>query len=588
MLGMAATVFEPATYNTNMMDVDYDSGVANATPATSAGSSTTVANKRRASSALMAGGDSIAPASSSSFMSCDFYANKKASALFTRPSALSLDDGNLEAEDMMEMADLAYFSHAAFADDRVCFDDMPEELVYLIFTFLHGSDIANGVQKVCRNWRRLALDDQLWLDLLRRSQMDSKSADAACEVQLAEEQLTKPAQKSWKWLYQSRNLTISDLARISSTSVVGRHESAEYIYEGEWKDGKHHGHGRKTWKNIKSEEAKEENGDANGLVEGAAADAAAPETNQQSVADQHQQSLPKRAAQPKRKPVLPYYEGEWKEGKEHGKGKRLFEEDHYYEGEWKEGDREGFGFYHWPNKTFYEGEFKEGFRHGHGTYTWSEKAKYIGQWQKGIEHGKGVRTWADGDRYEGDWVHGTRTGYGLYSWPNGSSYEGKWLQCAHEGYGVYKWPDGRTYKGNFSANKKHGVGEYYWPDGAMFAGNWRNGVRHGDGTMVWPDSAKFQGEWNFDRRGDGRYFGTDSREVPQTIGASWAKKYDYYFAMPMDMWEQIYLPEINKLIRDKKQREQEEEETRRMNLEFTQKGREDPRAWGKNALNSRS
>jgi hypothetical protein len=96
-------------------------------------------------------------------MTCDFYANKKASALFTRPSALSLDDGNLdlEAEDMMEMADLAYFSHAAFADDRACFDDMPEELVYLIFTFLHGSDIANGVQKVCRNWRRLALDDQV-------------------------------------------------------------------------------------------------------------------------------------------------------------------------------------------------------------------------------------------------------------------------------------------------------------------------------------------------------------------------------------------------------------------------------------------
>lgn len=574
MLGMAATVFEPATYNAAiMMDVDYGSD-ANAT-----GSTTTIANnKKRGSSSLMVAG------SAPSFMTCDFYSNKKAAALFTRPSSINqLDDDTLEteAEDMMEMADLAYFTTGAFTD-RACFDDMPEELVYLIFTFLHGSDIANGVQKVCRNWRRLALDDQLWLDLLRRTEQKSEFA----------EELTKPAQKSWKWLYQSRNLAISDLARIGAMSVVGRHESAEYIYEGEWKDGKHHGHGRKIWKNVKSEEAKEENGDdGNALVEGtAAADAAAPETNQQSVADQHQQSLPKRAAAQakRRQPVLPYYEGEWKEGKEHGRGKRLFEEDHYYEGEWKEGDREGFGFYHWPNKTFYEGEFKEGFRHGHGTYTWSEKAKYIGQWQKGIEHGKGVRTWADGDRYEGDWVHGTRTGYGLYAWPNGSSYEGKWLQCAHEGYGVYKWPDGRTYKGNFSANKKHGVGEYYWPDGAMFAGNWRNGVRHGDGTMVWPDSAKFQGEWNFDRRGAGRYFGTDSREVPQTIGASWAKKYDYYFAMPMDMWEQIYLPEINKLIREKKQRELEEEETRRMNLEFSQKGREDPRAWGKNALTSRS
>jgi len=198
-----------------------------------------------------------------------------------------------------------------------------------------------------------------------------------------------------------------------------------------------------------------------------------------------------------------------------------------------------------------------------------------------------VRTWADGDRYEGDWVHGTRTGYGLYAWPNGSSYEGKWLQCAHEGYGVYKWPDGRTYKGNFSANKKHGFGEYFWPDGAMFSGNWRNGVRHGEnGTMVWPDGSRFVGEWTFDRRGDGRYFSIDGREVPQSVGASWAKKYDYYFAMPMDMWEQMYLPEINKLIRERKQREQEEEEARRMNLEFTQKGKEDPRAWGVRAVRS--
>lgn len=558
---MAATVFEPSACN--MMDVDYDSN-SNATSTTT---------KKRSSSSM---------AGSESFMTCDFYSsgNKKATGLFTRPSAISsqstsLDD-DLNGEDMMEMAELAYFGHHAHSQ-RACFNDLPEELVYLIFTFLHGSDVCNGVQKVCRSWRRLALDDQLWLDLLRRSPCNE------------DEELNKPVHKSWRWLYQSRNLIIRDLSHISALTIVGRHESSDYIYEGEWKEGKHHGHGRKTWKNIKSEsEAKEENGDGNGHLSEEDGMAGAAQDANASDASNHQQALPKgrSAHAQRRKPVLPYYEGEWKEGKEHGKGRRVFEEDHYYVGEWKEGDREGHGFYHWPNKTYYEGEFKEGFRHGHGTYTWSEKAKYVGQWQKGIEHGKGVRTWADGDRYEGDWVHGTRTGYGIYSWPNGSSYEGKWLQCAHEGYGVYRWPDGRTYKGNFSANKKHGSGEYFWPDGAMFTGQWRNGVRHGDGTMLWPDGAKFQGEWNFDRRADGRYFGVDSREVPQSIGAAWSKKYDYYFAMPMDMWEQIYLPEINKLIRERKLREQQEEETRRINLEFAQKGKEDTRPWGAHAVRS--
>ncbi len=164
MLGMAATVFEPATYNAAaMMDVDYGSDAVNATGAT-----TTIANnnKKRGSSSLMVAGSESAP----SFMTCDFYSNKKAAALFTRPSSINqLDDDTLEtAEDMMEMADLAYFTTGAFTD-RACFDDMPEELVYLIFTFLHGSDIANGVQKVCRNWRRLALDDQVCISTIHSS-----------------------------------------------------------------------------------------------------------------------------------------------------------------------------------------------------------------------------------------------------------------------------------------------------------------------------------------------------------------------------------------------------------------------------------
>merc|ERR1712093_316623 len=112
-----------------MMDVDYGSD-ANAT-----GSTTTIANnKKRNSSSLMVAGSESAP----SFMTCDFYANKKATALFTRPSSsnqLDGDDDTLEAEDMMEMADLAYFTAGAFTD-RACFDDMPEELVYLIIIII--------------------------------------------------------------------------------------------------------------------------------------------------------------------------------------------------------------------------------------------------------------------------------------------------------------------------------------------------------------------------------------------------------------------------------------------------------------------
>lgn len=467
-------------------------------------------------------------------MVCDFYSTVH---------SMQEDTTFLEPMDLEEDASFSSFFFSEMSQAWSTFEVLPEELLFLIFSFLHGSDVSNAVQRVCKNWRRLGKDDQLWLAMLRRSHPEGD--------------IIRPANRTWKWLYQSRHLIINNLENIKDTMIVGRYECPEYIYEGEWIDGKHNGHGKKIYKNASQteSEAKEEN-DINALAE---------EDGMQGE-NPNQQSLPKKASRIRRKPVLPYYEGEWKDGKEHGKGKRIFEEDHYYVGDWKEGDREGFGFYQWPNKTCYEGEFIKGFRDGTGTYTWSEKAKYIGQWQNGIEHGKGTRTWADGDKYDGDWVQGTRTGFGLYAWPNGSSYEGKWLQCAHEGYGVYKWPDGRHYKGNFSNNKKHGYGEYFWPDGAMFAGCWKNGVRHGEGVMTWPDGAKFQGEWNFDRRASGKYWGAfpEVKEVPSTIGASWAKKYDYYFAMPMDMWEQMYLPEINRLIKTRKEQEDDERKAKQM------------------------
>ncbi len=46
-------------------------------------------------------------------------------------------------------------------NNRDAFMLLPEELVYAIFCFLHGSDICNTVQKVCRSWRRLAKDDRV-------------------------------------------------------------------------------------------------------------------------------------------------------------------------------------------------------------------------------------------------------------------------------------------------------------------------------------------------------------------------------------------------------------------------------------------
>ena len=60
------------------------------------------------------------------------------------------------------------------------------------------------------------------------------------------------------------------------------------------------------------------------------------------------------------------YVGEWRDGKEHGHGTRIFGKGKF------EGDE-------------YVGEFKRGKKHGQGTYTWRNGVKYVGEYKDGKE-----------------------------------------------------------------------------------------------------------------------------------------------------------------------------------------------------------
>lgn len=51
----------------------------------------------------------------------------------------------------------------------------------------------------------------------------------------------------------------------------------------------------------------------------------------------------------------------------------------------------------------YDGEFVNGKRHGKGKYKWADGAEYDGDWKDGNMDGKGRKKWADGNMYNGDW-----------------------------------------------------------------------------------------------------------------------------------------------------------------------------------------
>ena len=54
------------------------------------------------------------------------------------------------------------------------------------------------------------------------------------------------------------------------------------------------------------------------------------------------------------------YEGEHKDGKQHGQGKKVFVKGDLYVGEWKDGLQNGQGTYTFANGDVFEGEFKDG------------------------------------------------------------------------------------------------------------------------------------------------------------------------------------------------------------------------------------
>lgn len=103
------------------------------------------------------------------------------------------------------------------------------------------------------------------------------------------------------------------------------------------------------------------------------------------------------------------YEGMFKDGYFHGRGKMSQANGDVYMGEWENDKATGIGaFYDASQGVRYNGEWVNDAQHGQGEEWWDEGArtKYIGQFYKGKKQGKGRFEWADGSYYTGEFVDG--------------------------------------------------------------------------------------------------------------------------------------------------------------------------------------
>jgi hypothetical protein len=188
------------------------------------------------------------------------------------------------------------------------------------------------------------------------------------------------------------------------------------------------------------------------------------------------------------------YEGEWKDGKKHGKGKMVFANGHSYTGDWINDMATGEGISIWTNGDRYEGQMKDGQRHGKGSYHFANGDKYTGDWIADKKEGHGITNLAVG-RYEGQFKDDKMHGKGSFYFTNGDTYVGDWIDGKEEGQGIFNWVDGDKYEGEFKAGKLHGQGSYYFGNGNKFIGYWVDGERMTDhGAFIWANNAQLSEE----------------------------------------------------------------------------------------------
>lgn len=107
-----------------------------------------------------------------------------------------------------------------------------------------------------------------------------------------------------------------------------------------------------------------------------------------------------------------------------GYKKQSFSDGSYYEGDFVNGKFHGKGKYTWANGTYYEGDFANGDFNGYGKRTYDDGAVYEGEFENDMRHGKGKLTYADGETYEGEYKEGKRHGKGRCVLPDGTVQDG--------------------------------------------------------------------------------------------------------------------------------------------------------------------
>jgi len=166
-------------------------------------------------------------------------------------------------------------------------------------------------------------------------------------------------------------------------------------YQGDYQEGKRHGHGVYQWiKTVVDEESGES----------------------------------KPAVDEDGKPVFQSkYTGQYVANLKDGEGVFEYPDGSKYQGNWRHDKRHGDGVYWYPNGDIYSGEWRFGTKHGRGTFIHSESnARLVGTFEDG-KFVKGKWVMAD-STYTGSYQDNKPFGPGQFVFKSGNRQEGEYVQ----------------------------------------------------------------------------------------------------------------------------------------------------------------
>ena len=198
------------------------------------------------------------------------------------------------------------------------------------------------------------------------------------------------------------------------------------------------------------------------------------------------------------------YEGEFVNGKFHGKGIYISYTGAKYEGDFRLGIHDGYGVINFPDGSKHSGEWKNGNRHGRGTLLLKDGTRFEGQWTNDIRNGKGVFYYPNGkienvEYRDGIEINDTNNRklqeIKTINYSNGDRYEGPIYEGRKNGKGVYYFKNGDKIFGNFIGDKLRGRVNYYYKNGDTREGEMINGKLNGGAFFVTKGKDQYKEVW---------------------------------------------------------------------------------------------